>query len=153
MKEKRYRNDPIIFTSSPLRKLFVHICVYKFNVKIITSTHYIQKKKKLICIYFTLLISLSLFFDILCNQAKKVEAAKKAFELVFEFVKNSDDWTDDDDSIDYEDAMFDELKETRRRACLKSSRINLQKFWMALPSNLEFIKCFEMNRRPWLVII
>ena len=42
--------------------------------------------------------------------------------------------------------MFDELKETRRGACLKSSRINLHKFCMALPSNLEFIKGFEMNR-------
>ena len=42
--------------------------------------------------------------------------------------------------------MFDEFKEIRRRACLKSSKFNLHKFSMALPSNSAFIKGFEMNR-------
>ena len=41
--------------------------------------------------------------------------------------------------------MFDKHKEIHRHACLMSSKNNLDKFCMALPSNLEFIKGFENN--------
>ena len=68
------------------------------------------------------------------------------YELAFKFVKRLDNATDNDDSIGSEDAMYDEFKDTHRRACLTTSKINLHKFCMALPSNLVFFKGFEMDR-------
>mgnify|MGYP003331876858 CR=1 FL=1 len=68
------------------------------------------------------------------------------YELAFEFEKRSDNATDNDDLIDSKDAMYGEFKDTRRRACLTTSKINLHKFCMALPSNLVFSRGFEMDR-------
>ena len=74
------------------------------------------------------------------------------YEVAFVFEKRSVDATDNDDLIDFKDAMYDEFKDTLCRACLSNSKINLHKFCMALPSNLVFSKGFEMDR-PCLVII
>ena len=72
--------------------------------------------------------------------------AKKGYELAFKFEKRSDNATDDDDSIDSEDAMYDEFKDIHCRTCLTASKNNLQKFCMALPSNLVFSRGFDLGR-------
>ena len=51
-----------------------------------------------------------------------------------------------DDSIDSKDAMYDEFKYICCCNCLNTSKINLHKFCMALPSNLVFSRGFEMDR-------
>ena len=42
--------------------------------------------------------------------------------------------------------MYDEFKDTCRHACLTTSKINLHKFCIALPSNLVFSRGFEIDR-------
>ena len=63
---------------------------------------------------------------------------------MFKFEKRLDNATDNDDSIDSEDAMYDEFKDIHHHTCLTASKNNLHKFCMTLQSNLVFSRGFDL---------
>ena len=42
--------------------------------------------------------------------------------------------------------MYEKFKDIHHRTCLTTSKINLHKFCMAMPSNLVFSRGFELDR-------